>query len=72
MIAKTGRPVLAPTKRWRPSSATSCGSFTTPSNISFYYDYYQPEAYVPVSDTYTKTASINEEIDMPSHWRRIV
>ena len=33
-----------------------------------YYDYYQPEAYVPVSDTYiAKTASINEEIDMLRH-----
>ena len=32
-----------------------------------YYDYYQPEAYVPVSDTYIKTASINEEIDMLRH-----
>ena len=29
-----------------------------------YYDYYQPEAYLPVSDTYIeKDASINEEID---------
>ena len=33
-----------------------------------YYDYYQPEAYVPVSDTYiAKTSSINEEIDMLRH-----
>ncbi|MEM6839426.1 MAG: excinuclease ABC subunit UvrB [Cyanobacteria bacterium P01_C01_bin.120] len=33
-----------------------------------YYDYYQPEAYVPVTDTYiAKTASINEEIDMLRH-----
>jgi excinuclease ABC subunit B len=33
-----------------------------------YYDYYQPEAYIPVSDTYiAKTASINEEIDMLRH-----
>ena len=33
-----------------------------------YYDYYQPEAHVPVSDTYiAKTASINEEIDMLRH-----
>ena len=30
-----------------------------------YYDYYQPEAYVPVSDTYIeKEATINEEIEM--------
>ena len=29
-----------------------------------YYDYYQPEAYVPQSDTYIdKTSSINDEID---------
>jgi len=33
-----------------------------------YYDYYQPEAYVPRSDTYIdKEASINEEIDMMRH-----
>jgi excinuclease ABC subunit B len=33
-----------------------------------YYDYYQPEAYLPVSDTYIeKTASINDEIDMLRH-----
>lgn len=33
-----------------------------------YYDYYQPEAYVPVSDTYIeKDATINEEIDRMRH-----
>ena len=33
-----------------------------------YYDYYQPEAYVPVTDTYiAKSSSINEEIDMLRH-----
>jgi excinuclease ABC subunit B len=33
-----------------------------------YYDYYQPEAYVPSSDTYIeKTASINDEIDRLRH-----
>jgi excinuclease ABC subunit B len=33
-----------------------------------YYDYYQPEAYVPRSDTYIeKTASINEQIDRMRH-----
>jgi len=32
-----------------------------------YYDYYQPEAYVPSSDTYiAKDSSINDEIDTPS------
>ncbi|HTX61295.1 MAG TPA: excinuclease ABC subunit UvrB [Methanobacterium sp.] len=33
-----------------------------------YYDYYQPEAYIPHSDTYIdKEASINDEIDMMRH-----
>ena len=33
-----------------------------------YYDYYQPEAYVPSTDTYiAKSSSINDEIDMLRH-----
>ncbi|MGI0481185.1 excinuclease ABC subunit UvrB [Geminocystis sp. CENA526] len=33
-----------------------------------YYDYYQPEAYIPVTDTYIeKSSSINDEIDMFRH-----
>ena len=33
-----------------------------------YYDYYQPEAYIPRTDTFIeKTASINEEIDRLRH-----
>jgi excinuclease ABC subunit B len=33
-----------------------------------YYDYYQPEAYIPTSDTFIeKTSAINEEIDMLRH-----
>lgn len=33
-----------------------------------YYDYYQPEAYIPVTDTYIeKSSSINDEIDMLRH-----
>ena len=33
-----------------------------------YYDYYQPEAYMPISDTYIeKDASINDEIDKLQH-----
>lgn len=33
-----------------------------------YYDYYQPEAYIPQSDTYIeKDASINDEIDKMRH-----
>ena len=39
------------------------------SNISVsYYDYYQPEAYVPASDTYIeKESSVNDEIDKLRH-----
>ncbi|NIM04733.1 MAG: excinuclease ABC subunit B, partial [Armatimonadetes bacterium] len=34
-----------------------------------YYDYYQPEAYIPQSDTYIeKDSSINEEIDRLRHF----
>jgi len=34
-----------------------------------YYDYYQPEAYIPATDTYIeKDASINEEIDQMRHF----
>ena len=32
-----------------------------------YYDYYQPEAYVPRTDTYIKDSSINEQIDRMRH-----
>ena len=32
-----------------------------------YYDYYQPEAYVPRSDTYIEKATINEQIDRMRH-----
>ena len=33
-----------------------------------YYDYYQPEAYLPVSDTYIeKDSSINDQIDRMRH-----
>lgn len=33
-----------------------------------YYDYYQPEAYVPQSDTYIeKDSSVNDEIDKLRH-----
>ena len=55
------------TRRWRRScTASSRSSFPTTrsSTSSRYYDYYQPEAYVPSSDTYIeKDASINEHIE---------
>ena len=38
-----------------------------------YYDYYQPEAYLPVTDTYIeKDASINDEIDRQELLRKFV
>ena len=50
--------------------ASSRASFrTTRSSISSrYYDYYQPEAYIPRTDTYIeKDSSINEQIDRMRH-----
>jgi excinuclease UvrABC helicase subunit UvrB len=45
---------------FRNSGAVSSNA----SSISFYYDYYQPEAYVPAADVYIeKEAIVNEEID---------
>ena len=59
------------TRRWPRSSATSSArsSPTTRSSTSSrYYDYYQPEAYVPSRDLYIeKDSAINEEIDRLRH-----
>ena len=73
IIEKTQRPavILAPNKTL---AAQLYGEFKTffPDNaveyfVSF-YDYYQPEAYVPRSDTYIeKDAQINEQIDRMRH-----
>ena len=70
VIAKTGRPalVLAHNKTLAAQLCNELREFFPKNAVEYfisYYDYYQPEAYVPVSDTYiAKTASINEEIDM--------
>ena len=73
IIAKVQKPtlVLAPNKTL---GAQLYGEFKRlfPENaveyFVSYYDYYQPEAYVPQSDTYiAKDASINEEIDKMRH-----
>ncbi len=59
------------TRRWPRSCATSSGrsSRTTRSSTSSrYYDYYQPEAYVPSKDLYIeKDSAINQEIDRLRH-----
>ena len=59
------------TRRWRPSSAASSGSFSPNNAVEYfvsYYDYYQPEAYIPATDTYIeKDSAINDEIDKLRH-----
>jgi len=73
VIAQTGRPalVLAHNKTLAAQLCNELRQFFPNNAVEYfisYYDYYQPEAYVPVSDTYiAKTASINEEIDMLRH-----
>jgi excinuclease ABC subunit B len=73
VIARTGRPtlVLAHNKTLAAQLCNELREFFPQNAVEYfisYYDYYQPEAYVPVSDTYiAKTASINEEIDMLRH-----
>ena len=73
VIESTQRPaiILAPNKTL---AAQLYGEFKTffPNNaveyFVSYYDYYQPEAYVPRSDTYiAKEAQINEQIDRMRH-----
>ena len=73
VIAKVQRPalIIAPNKTL---AAQLYGEFKNlfPNNaveyFVSYYDYYQPEAYVPQSDTYIqKDASINEQIDKLRH-----
>ncbi len=73
VIHQTGRPalVLAHNKTLAAQLCNELREFFPKNAVEYfisYYDYYQPEAYVPVSDTYiAKTASINEEIDMLRH-----
>ncbi len=73
VIEQTGRPalILAHNKTLAAQLCNELRQFFPHNAVEYfisYYDYYQPEAYVPVSDTYiAKTASINEEIDMLRH-----
>jgi len=73
VIARTGRPALVLAHN-KTLAAQLYGEFKElfPHNaveyFVSYYDYYQPEAYVPSSDTYIeKDSSINEEIDRLRH-----
>lgn len=73
IITNIGRPtlVLAHNKTLAAQLCNELRQFFPDNAVEYfisYYDYYQPEAYIPVSDTYIeKTASINDEIDMLRH-----
>ena len=72
-IEKTQRPtlILAPNKSLAAQLAQEMKEFFPNNRVEFfvsYYDYYQPEAYIPTSDTYIeKDSSINDEIDRLRH-----
>lgn len=72
-IARLGRPtlVIAHNKTLAAQLASEFKDFFPNNSVDYfvsYYDYYQPEAYIPSSDTYIeKDSSINEEIDKLRH-----
>jgi len=73
VIARTQRPtlVLAPNKSLAAQLASEFREFFPKNRVEYfvsYYDYYQPEAYLPATDTYIeKDSSINDEIDRLRH-----
>ena len=73
VIQELQRPaiMLAPNKTLAAQLYGEMKSFFPKNAVEYfvsYYDYYQPEAYVPRSDTYIeKDASINEQIDRMRH-----
>ena len=73
VIEQTQRPalILAPNKTLAAQLYGEFKSFFPDNAVEYfvsYYDYYQPEAYVPRSDTYIeKESSINEQIDRMRH-----
>ena len=73
VIQEQQRPalILAPNKTLAAQLYAEMKGFFPENAVEYfvsYYDYYQPEAYVPRSDTYVeKEASINEEIDRMRH-----
>ena len=76
VIANLNRPtlVLAHNKTLAAQLCTEFRSFFPDNRVEYfvsYYDYYQPEAYIPGKDMYIeKDAMINEEIDMLRHSAR--
>lgn len=73
VIARLNRPtlVLAHNKTLAAQLCTEFRSFFSDNAVEYfvsYYDYYQPEAYIPGKDVYIeKDAMINDEIDMLRH-----
>lgn len=73
VIEKVGKPtlVLAHNKTLAAQLCNELRGFFPDNAVEYfvsYYDYYQPEAYIPVTDTYIeKSAAINDEIDMLRH-----
>ena len=73
VIATMNRPslILAPNKTLAAQLYGEMKTFFPDNAVEYfvsYYDYYQPEAYVPRSDTYIeKESSINEQIDRMRH-----
>ncbi len=73
IIAQTGRPalIMAPNKTLAAQLYGEMKSFFPDNAVEYfvsYYDYYQPEAYVPRTDTYIeKDSSVNEQIDRMRH-----
>ena len=72
-ISRVKKPalIIAHNKTLAAQLATEFEEFLPETNVHYfvsYYDYYQPEAYVPRSDTYIeKEADINEEIEKLRH-----
>src|SRR5829696_6346774 len=73
VIEKVQRPtiVLAPNKTLAAQLASEFRELFPKNRVEYfvsYYDYYQPEAYMPTTDTYIeKDSSINDEIDRLRH-----
>ncbi len=72
-IEQVQRPtlVIAPNKSLAAQLANEFREFFPDNRVEYfvsYYDYYQPEAYMPASDTYIeKDSSVNDEIDRLRH-----
>ena len=73
VIARLGRPalIISPNKTLAAQLCQEFRGFFPENSVEYfvsYYDYYQPEAYMPTTDTYIeKDSSINQEIDRLRH-----